>query len=200
MCDWSRRAWGAAVGAGAAAFLFGKVWGSEKRVKRLKQKCDEDLMKAFNKAKKKLENMITLYDTEVIVYQELIKKGQTTIKKLEDTLYHLPDVNNDNLIDRREFDDYMVKYRKMHPNLKDEDIPLFEDMDHNKDGKITFKGMAGYESRQLYHMSFYPNTPSPFPPPLNRMASSRMGGLPASVLKRTRNSLKCAYGILCNQP
>ncbi len=147
MCDWSRRrAWGAAVGSGAAAFLFGKVWGSNKKVKRYKQKCDEALVEAFSNAKKRLENIITLYDVEAAIYEELIKKGQGTIKKLEDALYHLPDVNNDDLIDRREFNDYMVKYRKRHPHLKDEDIPLFSDMDHDQDGKITFKGAAGYES------------------------------------------------------
>ncbi len=147
----SHRAWGSAIGAGVAAFLFGKVWGSDKRVKQFKEKCDSDLLDAFDKAKENLEKIIDEYETEATLYQDLIKQGKTTIKKLEDILYHLPDVNNDDLIDRKEFDDYMVKFKKMHPNVADEDLPHFEDMDQNHDGTITFKGIAGSESmQQLY--------------------------------------------------
>ncbi len=136
----SCRPWGAAVGAGAAAFLFGKFWRSNKRIKRFKNTCDEELLDAFDKAKNNLEHVIDIYDSEVAVYQALIKQGRTTVKKLEETLYHLPDVNNDNLIDQTEFDEYMTDYRRKHPYVREEDMPSFSDMDYNKDGQITFEG------------------------------------------------------------
>ncbi len=137
---WSCRSWGAAVGAGTAAFLFGKFWGSNKRIKRFKNTCDEELLDVFDKAKKKLERIIDQYDTDVAICQDDIKVAQNTIIRLEEILYHLPDVNNDNLIDRAEFDKYMTDYKRKHPNVEDEDLPTFNDMDHNKDGQITFKG------------------------------------------------------------
>jgi hypothetical protein len=51
----------------------------------------------------------------------------------------------DDLINRREFDDYMVHYKKLHPELTDRDLPRFEDMDHDRNGHINFREWEEYQ-------------------------------------------------------
>ncbi len=124
--------------------MFGRFWGSKKRIKRFKDTCEDELLAAFDEAKKHLKYSIELYDTEVAVYQQLINQGQAKVLQLEEILYHLPDVNGDNLIDRAEFEAYMSDYKKHHPNVKESDIPVFSDMDLDMDGQITFEGKGTF--------------------------------------------------------
>lgn len=67
------------------------------------------------------------------------------VRALEQFLYSLPDINNDGLITRFEFDKYMNQYKREHPELTDLDLPRFEDMDHNNNGHINFNEWEEYQ-------------------------------------------------------
>jgi hypothetical protein len=44
----------------------------------------------------------------------------------------------------RRFDTYMERYRRMHPQLRDTDLPRWEEMDTDRTGYITFQEWLDY--------------------------------------------------------
>eukprot|EP00903_Cladosiphon_okamuranus_P009998 g9483.t1 len=66
---------------------------------------------------------------------------------LEYEEFRQPDVNGDNVISKKEFNQYIRTYVAMYPDTADADIPRFEDFDLNHDGMVTFDEWQIYLDR-----------------------------------------------------
>ena len=73
-----------------------------------------------------------------------LRNLQQVIDELEQVLFALPDINQDGLIDKREFDTYMQQYMLEHPDIAPSELPQFRDMDNNGNGRITLAEWRKY--------------------------------------------------------
>lgn len=110
--------------------------------KRLSTKYEAD--------KRELLHFMQLQDE---VYQQREKQFQYEIKKLykiveeleQDALkrdyeeFKAPDANNDDMISRSEFNNYVEKYLKSFPELSEQDFPKFEEFDVDENDKVSFE-------------------------------------------------------------
>ncbi|CAM9670462.1 unnamed protein product, partial [Choristocarpus tenellus] len=55
-----------------------------------------------------------------------------------------PDLNNDNIITKAEFNAYIRSYLAMYPQTLESEVPRFEDFDMNHDGMVTFAEWQAY--------------------------------------------------------
>ncbi|CAM9275290.1 unnamed protein product [Phaeothamnion confervicola] len=98
---------------------------------------------------RQVEEHMEAYDAAIKSYKHKLEQTLNEIDYLEQKLFKLPDQNNDNLINRNEFDAYMRKYKQMHPQLREIDLPRFGDMDHDGSGVISFPEWEQYMAQVL---------------------------------------------------
>lgn len=130
-----------AAGGGFGWFLGGKIH-SKKAVTTLKKKHSKERA-AF----------VQLYREQVGALQEFNKESARIIKAMESSIvarqngvpaeidtvpFFMADTDGSKKISKYEFDKYVREYLANYPGLRPEDIPRWENFDHDHSGTITF--------------------------------------------------------------
>lgn len=114
--------------------------------------------KAANKLKKKHAKeraaFVQLYREQVGALQEFNKESARIIQAMESSIiarqngvpaeidtvpFFMADTDGSKKISKAEFDRYVREYLANYPGLKPEDIPRWENFDHDHSGQITFE-------------------------------------------------------------
>ena len=130
-----------ATGSALGWFLGGKIH-SKRAAKSLKQKHSKERA-AF----------VQLYREQVGALQEFNKESARIIQAMESSIiarqngvpaeidtvpFFMADTDGSKKISKAEFDRYVREYLANYPGLKPEDIPRWENFDHDHSGQITF--------------------------------------------------------------
>ncbi|CAM9871009.1 unnamed protein product [Chrysoparadoxa australica] len=149
----------------AGGFLLDKLW-SGRSAGKLKSKHQGDLETLVSKWQKERDQIIYVKNLQLQEYQQRLQEADATITQLQQAAldagvdlgvtqtqldyeeFKQPDVNNDDMISRAEFNQYIRSYLQAYPHIKASDIPKFEDFDLNHDGVVSFQEWERYLEQQ----------------------------------------------------
>ncbi|CAM9854547.1 unnamed protein product, partial [Ascophyllum nodosum] len=141
------------VAAAAGGFFAMKLLVSGRRKRKARKALIEEEKKWEVTKKNDLAAINQQFNQMEAALTASLNEKAVQARGLEQFLYSLPDINEDGLITRYEFDKYMNEYKRTHPGLTDRDLPRFEDMDHNNNGHINFNEWEDYQMMAMSQMA-----------------------------------------------
>jgi hypothetical protein len=146
-------------------FALDWMW-TGRSLKGLKRKHEEELELVIQKFQADREMIEIKKRMQLEEYQLRLLEAEQTIQQLQQAAvdagmdlsytqsqldyeeFKQPDLNNDDMITREEFNAYIRMYMQTYPHIKREDMPRFEDFDLNGDGIVSFKEWEIYLDHQ----------------------------------------------------
>lgn len=142
---------GVAYIAVAAGFFGGVFAGSIATRSILQRRHRRELRKKNEDGRSLLQNYLTRENVWEEEYLKLHDRYQLLLKDVEERDYEefkAPDANQDDLITREEFNNYVTKYLATFPELAEKDFPKFDDFDTDHDGLVSFKEWKSFINKQ----------------------------------------------------
>jgi hypothetical protein len=134
-------------------------WAAQLFLGRRASKASE---RRYKEREARLQNALMYKNMEIQQYASVVEQLNTKNQELQTALYEsesealqrdyeefkAPDLNNDEVISRGEFNTYIRNYMKAYPHIDPSEYPTFEDFDVNRDGLVTFDEWQEYLYQQ----------------------------------------------------
>mmetsp|Transcript_7498 Transcript_7498/g.11357 ORF Transcript_7498/g.11357 Transcript_7498/m.11357 type:complete len:253 (-) Transcript_7498:146-904(-) len=145
----------------AGGYFVGN-WHTKKARKSARQKHAQMLQTVWQASIQERDQLVHDKNYEIHALRKRLEEAYATIDQLENAAYEVgvdvgygtlkgdyeefkaPDADGDDWIDRSEFNNYVRAYMQAYPEIPLSDYPKFEEMDLNKDGRISFQEWQQY--------------------------------------------------------